>query len=434
MRYYSTKNHHHTATLEEAVMRGLAPDGGLYVPERLVSLPQAFVRNMASMSLQDIGYAIANFTMQTDMEADVLHEIVNQTLHFEIPLRRIDDNHFVLELFDGPSMAFKDVGARFLALLMRHFKERHPEWPDIHVLVPTSGDTGGAVACGFHDVPGVHVHVLYPQDQLSYVQEAQFASLGGNVTAIEVKGTFDDCKRLVDKAFGDKDLQAHLHLTSATTINVARLYAQTFYYFYAHAMLARLGVEGQRVVYSIPCANLGNLASGLLAHTLGLPVKRFISVENENNIFYNYIKTGHFIAKPSVSSIAPALDAGNPTNMPRIMHLLGTHQQIKRMIHAYSYPDEYILSTLREVDRRYGYLMDPHSAIAWRGLCDDLREGEVGVSLATAHPAKFADTVEQAVEREVGMPAQLVRFLNGTRRVTTLNNGSNSFKHYLLSL
>lgn len=432
MQYYNIKNPDEVLSLEQAIIDGVSDDGGLYMPQSIVRLPQAFVRNMGAMSLQEIAFAIANFTFQGDIEASVLRDMVYRTLDFDIPLRRVTDNHYVLELFHGPTMAFKDVGARFMANVLRYYRSIHHEWSTIHVLVPTSGDTGAAVSNAFADVPGIHIHVLYPHESLSYVQEAQIATLGDNVTALEVNGTFDDCKRLVAKAFVDPELDECMRLTSATSINVARILPQTFYYFYAMAMLQRQGVDVSEVVFSVPCANLGNLTSGLMARAMGLPVKRFVSVENDNNIFYNYIKTGYFIAKPSVMSIAPALDAGNPTNMPRVMELLGNYSEIRRMIHAYTYSDEMIVDTIRDADRRYGYLLDPHSAFAWQGLCDDLRPGEVGVCLATAHPAKFAPTVEEATGHEVPMPQQLLRYLKGTRRVTPINSGYTSFKRYLM--
>ena len=432
MLYYNINNPQEVVDLERAVIDGVSADGGLYMPQSIVRLPQAFVRNMSGMTLQEIAYAIANFSFQGDIDADILHSMVNETLDFDIPLCRIDDSHYVLELFHGPTMAFKDIGARFMAGVLRYYRNQRRDWPTIHVLVPTSGDTGAAVANAFQGVPGVHIHVLYPQESLSYVQEAQFATLGDNVTALEVNGTFDDCKRLVERAFVDDELSQAMCLTSATSINVARILPQTFYYFYAIAMLSRLGVDVDHVVFSIPSANLGNLTSGLMARAMGLPVKRFVSVENANNIFYNYIKTGYFIAQPSVESIAPALDAGKPTNMPRVMELLGNHNEIRRMVHAYTYSDEMIVQTIRDTQQRNGYLLDPHSAFAWQGLCDDLRPGEVGVCLATAHPAKFAATVEHATGQELPMPPQLLRYLNGTRRVATLHNGYTSFKRYLL--
>ena len=434
MRYYSTRNYNVTATLAEAVFKGMAPDGGLFMPERIVRLPKAYINNIAGMSIQDIGYALANFALAGDVDPNVLHDIVNETLNFPIPLQQIDENRYVLELFHGPTMAYKDIGARFMGRLLAYLQQQKPHGDTVNVLVPTSGDTGGAVANGFAQVPGVHVYVLYPQDGVSYIQEAQFASLGSNVTALEVKGTFDDCKRMVEQAFMDEELNRQITLTSATSINVARLLPQTFYYFYAYAQLMQMNEKAaSQLVISVPSANLGNLASGILARRMGLPVKRFVSVENVNNIFYQYLQTGKFTPHPSVYSIAPALDAGNPTNFARIVTMLGDVEQVREVVHGYSYNDEEILQTITQVYNDYGYTFDPHSAIAWRGLTADLQPGETGISLATAHPAKFSQAVEAAIGHEVEMPLQLVRFLRGTRHVTTINSGYNALRNYLLA-
>jgi len=432
MTYYSTSNRTTTATLEQAVIKGLAPDGGLYMPETLPQLPQAFLRNMSQMTLQEVGYAIAAFALQGDVDADVLHDIVYQTLDFDIPLVRMPSGRYVLELFHGPTMAFKDVGTRFMARLLDYYRSRHPEWTTLNVLVPTSGDTGSAVANSFMGMPGVNVYVLYPRGEVNIIQQAQFATLGENVTAIEVNGTFDDCKSLVAKAFMDDELNSQMRLTSATSINVARLIPQVFYYYWAVAQLVKLGEDISQLVFAVPCSNLGNLASGLLAQGMGLPVKRFVSVENQNNIFYNYVKTGKFVPKPTVKSIAPALDAGNPTNFGRIEALLGSHDEVCRHIHAYSYNDSDIVETIAETYRDEGYLLDPHSAVAYRALQQDLQPGEIGVSLATAHPAKLQDTMQRIVETPVPLPPQLARRLGSKLMVKHMNNGFTSFKRLLL--
>lgn len=432
MNYYSTNLQSPQASLEDAVINAVAPDGGLYMPQAVPRLPLAFIRNMANMSLPEIGYAIANFAFQGDVDAAVLHDIVYDTLNFPMPIPQLEPGRFVLELFHGPTMAFKDVGARFMGRLLAYFKQKHNDWPVINVLVPTSGDTGAAVASGFCDVPGVHVYVLYPQDKVSYAQEAQFATLGHNVTAVMVKGTYDDCKNIVEQALLDKSLNSRMQLTTATTINVARLIPQTFYYFYAVAELMRMGEDVSNLVIAVPCANLGNLASGLLARAMGLPVKRFVSVENDNNIFYHYVQTGHFVPHATVASIAPALDAGNPTNFPRVLNLLGSHAEVERVVHAYSYNDHQIVQAIGRFNERYGYIFDPHSAIAYQALCEDIMPGEVGLALATAHPAKFPDAAELVLRHPIGMPAQLARFFRGTRQVTTINSGYTSFRRFLL--
>lgn len=433
MLYYSTKNKHNTATLEQAVTRGVAPDGGLYLPQRLPRLPKAFLRNMAGMTLQELGYAIAAFALKDDVPADVLHDIVNKTFHFEIPLVKTPNGRYVLELFHGPTMAFKDVGTSFMARLLDYYRKNHPEWSTLNVLVPTSGDTGSAVSNSFHNMPGVNVYVLYPKGAVSIIQRAQFATLGDNVTAIEVDGTFDDCKQLVERAFMDHELNDTLRLTSAMSINYARLVPQMIYYFWAYVQLAIAGEDVDNLVFSVPCSNLGNLASGLLAQQMGLPVKRFISVENQNNIFYNYVKTGVFTPKPTQYSIAPALDAGCPNNFDRIVTLLGNHENICNHIHAYSYDDEQIIETIQQTHSNEGYMLDPHTAVAYRALGEDLQPGEVGIALGTASPAKLYPLMERITKEPILLPKQLEQFLNAEPQITKMKNGYTTFKRLLLS-
>ena len=394
MLYHSTNNNQHTARLEQAVAKGLAPDGGLYVPDSLPRLPKAFLRNMSAMTLQEMAYAIAAFALKGDVPEDVLHDIVYSAFDFEIPLVKTASGNYVLELFHGPTMAFKDVGTRFMALLLNYYRTRHPEWKTLNILVPTSGDTGSAVANSFWGMPGVRVYVLYPRDAVNKIQKSQFATLGGNVTAIEVNGTFDDCKSLVEKAFMDLELNSLMRLTSAMSINYARLVPQMIYY------QQKVG----DLVFAVPCSNLGNLTSGLMAHQMGLPVKRFISVENQNNIFYNYVKTGVFTPKP-------------------------THC---RHIHAYSYDDNQIIETIQRTYSNEGYLLDPHTAVAYRALGEDLQPGETGIALATAHPAKLKALMEDIINEPVPLPAQLARFLGGQLHVVKMPNGFTAFKRLLL--
>lgn len=433
MLYHSTNNHQNTATLEQAVTKGLALDGGLYMPESLPRLPEAFMRNMSAMTLQETAYAIATYALKGDVPADVLHDIVFSAFDFEIPMVKTPRGYYVMELFHGPTMAFKDVGTRFMARLLDYYRTRHPEWSNLHVLVPTSGDTGSAVANSFWQMPGVNVYVLFPRGAVNKLQKAQFASLGGNVTAIEVNGSFDDCKSLVEKAFMDAELNDALRLTSAMSINYARIIPQMVYYFWAYATLVRQHVDVRKLVFAVPCSNLGNLASGLIAQKMGLPVKRFVSVENQNNIFYHYVKTGIFTPKPTQYSIAPALDAGCPNNFGRIIDLLGSHENVCRHLHAYSYNDDQIIETIRHTYRNEGYLLDPHTAVAYRALSDDLQPGETGIALATAHPAKLKDLMEGIIEQPIQLPKQLARFLNGDLRVKKMNNGFTAFKRLLMS-
>lgn len=433
MRYHSTINHQNTASLEQAVIKGLAPDGGLYVPERLPKLPRAFLRNMSAMTLPEVGYAVTSFVLNSDVPANVLHDIVFDAFNFDIPLIETASGKFVLELFHGPTMAFKDVGTRFMSRLLNYYRTLHPEWTTLNVLVPTSGDTGSAVANSFWGMPGVNVYVLYPRGAVGKIQKAQFATLGQNVTAIEVNGSFDDCKSLVEEAFMDPELNAAMRLTSAMSINFARIIPQMVYYFWAYSQLVKRHVDVGNLVFAVPCSNLGNIASGLMAQAIGLPVNRFVSVENQNNIFYNYVKTGVFTPRPTQYSIAPALDAGCPNNFGRIVELLGTHENICRHIHAYSYNDDQIIQTIQQTYRDEHYLLDPHSAVAYRALSEDLKPGETGVALATAHPAKLSNLMKDIIQETVPMPRQLARFLDGEMRVEKMSNGFTAFKRLLLS-
>lgn len=432
MLYYNTKDKQSTATLEQAVTRGVAPHGGLYMPKYLPRLPQAFLRNMSGMTLQEVAYAITAFSLKDDVPANVLHDIVFKTFNFEIPLVKTAQGNHVLELFHGPTMAFKDVGTRFMAHLLDFYRTRHPEWKTLNVLVPTSGDTGSAVANSFYRMPGVNVYVLYPRGAVNKIQKSQFATLGGNVTAIEVNGTFDDCKQLVEEAFMDPELNEAMRLTSAMSINYARIIPQMVYYFWAYIQLVRRKEEADNLVFAVPCSNLGNLASGLMAQAMGLPVTRFVSVENQNNIFYNYVKTGVFTPKPTVYSIAPALDAGCPNNFERVMALLDNHENICRHIHAYSYNDNQIIDTIRQTYRDEGYLLDPHTAVAYRAMNEDLQPGETGIVLGTAHPAKLKTLMERIIEEPLILPAQLARFASSELHVTKMPNGFTAFKRLLL--
>lgn len=433
MIYYSTINRQNKASLEQAVTKGLAPDGGLYMPETLPLFPKAFLRNISAMTLPELAYAVVSFALKGDVPADVLHDIVFDAFDFDIPLVKTSGGRYVLELFHGPTMAFKDVGTRFMARLLNYYRSCHPEWRDLNVLVPTSGDTGSAVANSFWQMPGVKVYVLFPRGAVGRIQKSQFATLGGNVTAIEVNGSFDDCKSLVEEAFMDAELNDSMRLTSAMSINYARIIPQMVYYFWAYAQLMRQQVDVSNLVFAVPCSNLGNLASGLMAWSMGLPVKRFVSVENQNNIFYNYVMTGEFKPKPTQYSIAPALDAGCPNNFGRIVEILGDHENVCRHIHAYSYDDNQIIDTIMHTYDDEGYLLDPHSAVAYRALNEDLQPGEIGVALATAHPAKLQHMMENIIEEPVPMPDQLTRFMGGELRVKKMSNGFTAFKRLLLS-
>ncbi len=433
MLYYSTNGIAPKSTLKDAVVKGLASDKGLFMPEKIQSLPKAFFNNIAEMSLQDIGYVVANTLFGQDIDSDKLQQIVNETLNFDIPLVHVEANRYSLELFHGPTLAFKDVGARFMARLLGYFNNNSNQ--NVNVLVATSGDTGSAVANGFLNVPGVKVFVLYPKGKVSKIQESQFTTLGANITAIEVSGTFDDCQALVKNAFMDEELNQKLYLTSANSINVARFLPQMFYYFYAYAQLAKIGKPLDNIVISVPSGNFGNITAGLIGKRMGLPIKRFIAANNKNDIFYNYLQTGVYSPKPSIATIANAMDVGAPSNFARILDLYHNDwDAIKAEISGCTYNDEEISETLKETYNKTGYLLDPHGAVAYRSLLEGLNENEIGVFLETAHPAKFKDTVENIINAEVAIPSKLATFMKGKKSTVKMSSAFSSFKKYLMSI
>lgn len=434
MLYYSTSGSAPKTTLQDAVVKGLAPDKGLYMPEHIPTIPKAFFNNIGEMSLQDIAYVVANTLFGDDIESETLKEIVNDTLNFDIPLVHVADNKYSLELFHGPTLAFKDVGARFMARLLGYFNKKNGT-KDVNVLVATSGDTGSAVANGFLGVPGVNVFVLYPKGKVSKIQEAQFTTLGKNITALEISGTFDDCQALVKNAFMDEELNEKLQLTSANSINVARFLPQMFYYFYAYAQLAKMGKPLDNIVVSVPSGNFGNITAGLIGKKMGLPIKRFIAANNRNDIFYQYLMSGVYNPRPSIATIANAMDVGAPSNFARILDLYdNSHEAISKEISGCTYTDEQIAETLKDTYDKTGYLLDPHGAVGYRSLVEGLDNNEIGVFLETAHPAKFKETVESIIEDEINIPAKLASFMKGTKSTVKLSSAFPAFKKYLMSL
>lgn len=434
MLYYSTNGVASKSTLQDAVVKGLASDKGLFMPETIPSIPKAFFNHIGEMSLQDIAYVVANTLFGQDIDSDKLKEIVNDTLNFDIPLVHVAENRYSLELFHGPTLAFKDVGARFMARLLCYFNNKQ-KGDVVNVLVATSGDTGSAVANGFLNVPGVRVFVLYPKGKVSKIQEAQFTTLGANITALEVNGTFDDCQALVKSAFMDAELNAHMQLTSANSINVARFLPQMFYYFYAYAQLARQGKPLDKVVVSVPSGNFGNITAGLIGKRMGLPISRFIAANNKNDIFYQYLLSGEYNPRPSIATIANAMDVGAPSNFARILDLYGnSHESIVASISGCTYTDEQISETLRDTYCNENYLLDPHGAVAYRSLLEGLKDDEIGIFLETAHPAKFKETVESIIGDEVEIPAKLAAFLKGEKQSTPMSKTFSNFKKYLLNI
>ena len=431
MNYYSTNHKAPTATLEEAVIKGLAPDRGLYMPEEIKTLPASFFNHIDTLSFQEIAFEVATCFFGDDIEAADLKNIVCDTLSFDIPIVNIENNIYSLELFHGPTLAFKDVGARFMARLLRYFIRKESRG-QVNVLVATSGDTGSAVANGFLGVDGIHVYVLYPKGKVSPIQESQFATLGRNITALEVDGVFDDCQTLVKQAFMDEELNRQMRLTSANSINVARFLPQAFYYFYAYAQLKRQG-RADNVVVCVPSGNFGNLCAGLFAHRMGLPVKRFIAANNANDVFYQYLKTGTYTPQSSKQTLANAMDVGAPSNFARIAALFnGNHGAIKAVIGGATYSDAMIRESMKDCYTVTGYILDPHGACGYRALKEQLQPGETGIFLETAHPAKFKETVDDALHINLPIPDRLVAFMQNEKQSVPMRNDFHVFKQFLL--
>jgi len=435
MLYYSTNKQVEGIGLSEAVIKGLADDKGLFMPNYIPVLPDMFYRNIDKQAFRDMAYTVAYMLFGEDVHANMLKMMVNDTLNFDVPLVKVTDRIFSLELFHGPTLAFKDVGARFMSRMLSYFIQRQDERRDVNVLVATSGDTGSAVANGFLDVEGIHVYVLYPKGQVSPVQESQFTTLGRNITALEVEGSFDDCQALVKAAFLDDELNKAMQLTSANSINVARFIPQAFYYFYAYAQLKMISEEAAaNMVVCVPSGNFGNLTAGLIARRMGLPVKRFIAANNRNDIFLEYLQTGEYKPRPSVPTLANAMDVGNPSNFARILDLYGhSHEAIRAEISGYRYTDEQIAGTMRTCRAETGYVLDPHGACGYQALQDGLQAGEYGVFLETAHPAKFVETVSSILNENIELPEKLVEFMKGEKQTVPLTADFEAFKAYLLS-
>ena len=432
MKYYSTNGQAPIADLHKAVVKGLAEDRGLYMPEKIKQLPKAFFDDIEKMSFQEIAYTVANAFFGEDVDPDALHDIVYDTLAFDCPVVEVKDNIYTLELFHGPTLAFKDVGARFMARLLQYFIRQENKGEQVNVLVATSGDTGSAVANGFLGVDGIHVYVLYPKGKVSPIQECQFTTLGKNITAIEVDGVFDDCQALVKNAFMDAELNQHMKLTSANSINVARFLPQAFYYFNAYARMKALG-KAENLVMCVPSGNFGNICAALFGHEMGLPVKRFIAANNANDIFYKYLQTGKYEPKPSKQTLANAMDVGDPSNFARIYDLYGkSHERISSLISGATYSDEQIRQTMRQCYEDTKYILDPHGACGYQALAEGLKPGEVGVFCETAHPAKFKEKVDDILGIDVEIPERLAAFMRGTKQSVPMTKDFADFKRFLL--
>lgn len=442
MKYYSTNRKSPEATLEKAVVKGLAEDKGLYMPERIKPLSKNFYNNIEKLTFQEIAYNVADSFFGEDVDAESLKRIVYDTLQFDCPVVKVTENIYTLELFHGPTLAFKDVGARFMARLLQYFLNKGGEYAansnctknkNVNVLVATSGDTGSAVANGFLGVDGIHVYVLYPKGKVSPIQECQFTTLGRNITAIEVDGVFDDCQALVKNAFMDEELNAHMKLTSANSINVARFLPQAFYYFNAYARMKELGLK-ENLVMCVPSGNFGNICSALFGKRMGLPVKRFVAANNANDVFFKYLQNGVYEPMASVQTIANAMDVGDPSNFARIYDLYnGSHAEISKDISGATYSDAEIAETMKACYQQTGYVLDPHGACGFQALTDTLQDGEIGVFCETAHPAKFKDTVDSILNTDINIPERLQAFMKGEKRSIPMSKNFADFKAFLMN-
>lgn len=430
MKFYSTNNPAHIISLPEAVIKGLAPDQGLYMPVTIPQLPASFFKRLPEMSFLEMGFEVINAIFSEDLSTAQIQDLVAHTLQFDAPLVQVEENVYSLELFHGPTLAFKDFGARFCSKLMSLLLDGKK----VKVLVATSGDTGSAVANGFYGIDGVEVVILYPAGKVSELQEKQFTTLGGNITALEVDGVFDDCQRMVKEAFLDDELQSEMLLTSANSINIARWIPQCLYYFYA---VSRLPKRDKKVVFAVPSGNFGNLAAGILAQRMGLPIDTFVAATNSNKVVPEFLEGMPFMAKPSIQTISNSMDVGNPSNFYRLLALYGGNEDLlKENVKGCFYSDQATRESMLSVKAATNYIMDPHGAVAYLGLKDFMSsnpEKYVGVFLETAHPGKFRQVVEETLGETLVLPDRLQAFMKGEKKVSSLANDYAAFKRFLLS-
>jgi threonine synthase len=431
MQYFSTNNSSHKVSLSMAVIKGLAPDNGLYMPERIPVLSEELIQRLPGMSFQEIGYAVISALFSEDLSESQIKELVDHTLTFDAPLVHVEEGVYSLELFHGPTLAFKDFGARFCSKLMSMLVEKSSKM--LRVLVATSGDTGSAVANGFLGVEGVEVIILFPKGKVSPLQEKQFTTLGQNITALEVDGVFDDCQTLVKQAFLDGELNEKLLLTSANSINIARWIPQCLYYFYA---FSRLPKDGKKVVFAVPSGNFGNLGAGILAQRMGLPIDHFVAATNVNKVVPDYLNGAFFQAQPSIATVSNSMDVGNPSNFPRLVSLYqGDEMLFRENVKGYFYDDVVTVKAIQEIQEK-GYTLDPHGAVGYLGLKDFIADnpGFIGVFLETAHPGKFRDVVEKALGEKLVLPERLAAFLQGEKKVIEMGKSFEEFKWFLNNL
>ena len=431
MNYYDIKNPSQKVSLKEAVLKSISAESGLYMPDHIHVLPDSFFANLSSLNLQQIAFEVSNAMLGEDIPRDELRKIVFEAISFPIPLKQLDENLFVLELFHGPTLAFKDVGARFMAGLFQYFLRN--ENREVVILVATSGDTGSAVANAFYNIKGVKVVILYPSGKVSGLQEKQLTTMGGNITALEVEGNFDDCQRMVKLAFADTELNNRLNLTSANSINFARLFPQSFFYFNA---IAQLGKVDKPVVISVPSGNFGNLTSGLIAKKMGLPVQQFIAATNRNHAVPDYLANGEYNPQQTHHTITNAMDVGNPSNFPRMLEIYQKQQPAMAAdIKGYWYTDDQTRSAMAELQKKYNYQADPHGAVAYAGLKESgLLKDNIGIFLETAHPAKFPEEVEKSTFAKVKIPDSLSEIMKLDMKSIKLDTSYDGLRKELLCL
>ncbi len=433
MEFFSTNHNARLVSFREAVMKGLPEDNGLYLPMHIPEVSREFIDNLEKLNLQEIGLEVTRALTGGELDDNAIRKILSDSIDFDAPLHRLEENIFALELFHGPTYAFKDFGARFMARTIEHFLEN--ENRKITILVATSGDTGSAVANAFFNSSNVKVVLLYPGKKVSELQEKQLTTFGGNITALEIDGTFDDCQIMVKQAFLDEELSKAIQLTSANSINLARLIPQTFYYFYAYG---KIPDKSKPVVFSVPSGNFGNLCGGVLAHKMGLPVAGFVAATNANNTVPRYLATGKFTPKASVKTISNAMDVGNPSNFPRILELYGQrYESLKNEISGYAYSDSLTRKTILKIYKDYDYLLCPHSAIGYMGIHDELifrNEDINGIFLSTAHPAKFYDSIEKIINGPITFPHTLKSILAKEKKSFPLSSDYKALREFLLNL
>ncbi len=433
MNYYSLNKISPTVSFEEATIKGQAPDKGLYFPSEIPKLNKSFVTNIKSYSKQQIGFEVMKPFVGESIPGDVLQNIINETINFDFPLVKVHEGVYALELFHGPTLAFKDVGARFMSRCLSYFnrnKNKHTT-----VLVATSGDTGGAVANGFLGVDGIDVIILYPSKKVSTVQELQLTTLGKNISAIEINGSFDDCQRIVKEAFADNDLNKRFTLTSANSINVARWLPQQLYYFYAYQQWQ----YNEPPVISVPSGNFGNICAGILAHVSGLPVKHFIAACNANDVVPQFLQSGNYQPKKTIATISNAMDVGNPSNFVRVLELFDQQiNDLKNILSSYSVSDAATKATVNEVFNQYNYTLDPHGAVGYYALIDYLGDNVKnssggGIFLETAHPVKFPETVEAATNTQIEIPERIKHLFNQKKQGIQMNALFDDFKEWMMN-